>query len=49
VPITESTLAPDDVVFVPKTGIARRHRRGSSSGSTRLTPQIFKSFRTPAL
>jgi polysaccharide export outer membrane protein len=46
-PVLES-LAPDDVVFVPKTGIAAPNAWVQQSLDG-LTPQIFKSFRTPAL
>jgi len=47
VPIEES-LNPDDVVFVPKTGIAAANA-WVEQWVDGLTPQIFKSFRTPAL
>jgi len=46
-PVLES-LAPDDVVFVPKTGIAAANA-WVEQWIDGLTPQIFKSFRTPAL
>jgi polysaccharide export outer membrane protein len=45
-PITES-LSPDDVVFVPKTGIAAANA-WVEQWLDGLTPQIFKSFRAPA-
>jgi hypothetical protein len=46
VPISES-LSPDDVVFVPKTGIAAANA-WVEQWVDGLTPQIFKSFRAPA-
>ena len=46
-PVLES-LAPDDVVFVPKTGIAAANA-WLEQWIDGLTPQILKSFRTPAL
>ena len=46
-PVLES-LSPDDVVFVPKTGIAAANA-WVEQWVDGLTPQIFKSFRTPAL
>jgi polysaccharide export outer membrane protein len=44
----EESLSPDDVVFVPKTGIAAANA-WVEQWVDGLTPQIFKSFRTPAL
>jgi hypothetical protein len=46
-PVLES-LSPDDVVFVPKTGIAAANA-WLEQWIDGLTPQILKSFRTPAL
>ena len=46
-PVVES-LSPDDVVFVPKTGIAAANA-WVEQWIDGLTPQILKSFRPPAL
>ncbi len=46
-PVMES-LSPDDVVFVSKTGIAAANA-WVEQWVDGLTPQIFKSFRAPAL
>jgi polysaccharide export outer membrane protein len=47
VPVAES-LTPDDVVYVPKTGIAAANA-WVEQWIDGLTPQMLKSFRTPAL
>ena len=46
-PVVES-LSPDDVVFVPKTGISAANA-WVEQWIDGLTPQILKSFRPPAL